>query len=52
MVTTNAIVAASGLGKPVSVCTNAAAGPANARAAATARIHDARLYIVATKPAR
>jgi len=43
MVTTNPIVAATGFGRPVSVSTSAVAGPANASAAATARIHDARL---------
>jgi|SRR5216110_3378226 len=42
--------AASDVGSRAMVSTMVVAGPSNASAAATARIHDARLYVVATNP--
>ena len=44
------LVAASGVGSRAMVSTMVVAGPSNASAAATARIHDARLFVVATNP--
>src|SRR2546423_3057392 len=52
MVATKPMVTASGSGGGAMVSTTEVAGPANASAAATARIHEARLYVVATKPVR
>jgi len=47
---TKPIVAASDVGSRAMASTMVVAGPSNTSAAPTARIRDARLYVVATNP--